>query len=134
MESAIIGQGVYWTDVWTDNIRTVILPKSGTAGALLLESTIGRERAFVVVGVHDSKPWSGIITDVPPDVSAEKMIQTHNNWLKGVIPWKHPTDYSMQSARGTNFRVAYTEKDGYDLEAKIITNEKDEIMLHNRAE
>ncbi|KAM6489438.1 Fungal fruit body lectin domain containing protein [Amanita muscaria] len=112
------GGGATW--ICTDEVYTLLMPNSGTSGALLLQSLTG-ERVFVVVGINNGKSWCDIVTGISPDDWAGKVIAMYyDNGGKEYMRWKNLTDYSVRSARGTNFRVRYLITDGHNLDAEVI--------------
>lgn len=73
-----------------------------------------------MVGVHNYVCWCSIVINVSPDQSAGAILAMYYyKREKHFMRWKNLRDYTVRSAAGTVFRVAFNIAQGNQLAAQL---------------
>ncbi|KAJ5740848.1 hypothetical protein N7493_000720 [Penicillium malachiteum] len=81
-------------------VEKVVSSGIGRSGALLLQSSSG-ERVFVVIGVHNWVRWCDIVTGIPSENSAGKVLAMYyGDGEEGFMKWKTLLEHSVRNAAG----------------------------------
>ncbi|CAL1698071.1 unnamed protein product [Somion occarium] len=117
VEKTIFTRGI-WSEI--DEKQVLTMGGSGTSGILRFNS--GSEYFFVALGVHNSKRWVDVATDL---TSSQTATDAHKDYYTGgtaqtAVREKQLDKFDVKSATGRQIQVKYTVAEGHNLEADII--------------
>jgi len=108
--------GGTWSD--TDSIQTLIMGGSGTSGALRFKNGAG-EQFLVLLGVHNYKPWCGMVTDLAPGDTCMKIQPEYYGNGSANKSWVQVDHMEKRSAKGTKVQVKFVQAEGHALVVHI---------------
>ncbi|KIY66243.1 fungal fruit body lectin, partial [Cylindrobasidium torrendii FP15055 ss-10] len=95
---------------------------SGTCGSLRFLDADSDEAFIVTLGVHDSKRWCDIVTNLSLDQTGVVITPQYYNGQADREKAREAqlANYNVNNAKGRNIAVHYTVDEGNDLKANII--------------
>ncbi|VUC29836.1 unnamed protein product [Clonostachys rosea] len=113
--------GGTWSD--QDSALTLTMGGSGTSGMLRFTTEQGKEAFWIVLGVHNYKPWVDIVTGLANNSTCVKSLP---EYYDSKFPTRcaareaQRTSHSALSVDHRTISVEYKVKEGHNLELNII--------------
>lgn len=113
--------GGTWSEV--DGAHVLHIGGSGTAGALRFASEDNDEAFLVVLGVHNSKRWGDIVTDLKNGDTAGVILQQYyegDHKDRSEAREAQRASFSVSNSKGRKIEFNYTVAEGNNLKVDII--------------
>ena len=119
----VVEQTVFTEGTWDESNGEYVLSmsRSGSSGTLRFVGS-GGERFIVALGVHNSRRWCDIVTNLTEEQTGVVIHPQYYDGTPGRTRARESqlSQYSVRNAQNRNFTVNYTVAEGNDLRANII--------------
>ena len=116
-EMAVLTRGSWSV---TDDEYALTMDNSGTSGTLRFLADNG-ENFLVALGVHNSRRWCDIVTNLTNEQTAVLINpQYYVAGARATQRERQLTTYSVRNSRGRTFTVNYTVTEGNNLRCNIV--------------
>ncbi|RSL91432.1 hypothetical protein CEP52_014255 [Fusarium oligoseptatum] len=114
------GKSCEWSE--HNGVLTLTMGESGTSGMLRFKTEQGKEAFFIVMGVHNYKPWVDTVTGLADDVTCVKALPEYygNASDRTRSRESQRTSQSILNIDRRTIATEYKVSQGNDLELNII--------------
>ncbi|RGP73868.1 fruit body lectin [Fusarium sporotrichioides] len=114
------GNGCQWSE--QNGVLTLNMGQSGTSGMLRFKTEENKEAFFVVLGVHNYKPWVDIVTGLGEDITCVKALPEYYGDASDRTKAREAqrAEHKIQNIDRRIINTKYKVKEGNNLELDII--------------